>query len=452
MQNTKVTPQSGSPPWRPVHIVTPTPKSTHPTREAQTTASAAFTRISHRYGRYLWSSILTILSKAPGSFFKLLVTLSIVFQTVYFRIGMLLQKKKGTILLVVYQLAVNIINSIFLVPLCQSTYSIQSALYNSICSVAHTQGIQPRACLNHHFWKTASKNRPVLLSKQLKFSKLGLDDLHNRVKALEVAFDKIPEVLNQASRHYKKLESSIKQYSREAGVIFKLFTISGKQAERRVQDKASQNISSQSPGYSLLPQWLTQSTKNSHTTILNTYVKTVRPQVQAVLILRFHLREELTILGIHQMLITSQQKSAERTLQGIYVEGVKQRRRFAAIRSNRSSNLNPLDRTRKFIKTLAIGFAKVTNASASTVQLFQESLIQLENMNRTLYYHSTQQKPPEKKPEIVYLAQIKSTVQQARREFQSQEREDRRHKEFLFRSPTERVAVIYQRYANKITR
>lgn len=61
----------------------------------------------------------------------------------------------------------------------------------------------------------------MLLSRQLRFSKLGLGDIYERFEGLLIPFDKILEDLKEAIVLYGTLESSVAEYSREAGILFK---------------------------------------------------------------------------------------------------------------------------------------------------------------------------------------------------------------------------------------
>lgn len=438
LQNTTAEAEPGSPRSTPGITVTLVPGNSHLTRDAPTTTSTTFRHVLYRVGRSIFFGTLTIVRKASGRLLKLCVTSSIIFWATCVAAGLLVWRYKVIILLVIYRIGVKSIDGMFLVPLCQSNYSIQSKMCDSICTVAHAQGMQFGACLHHDLWVATSVLQPVQLSRQVKFSKLAFDDLRNQSQALEFAFDKIPEALDQASRHCMTVESSLEQYSREVGIMFELSSIGGKQAERGVWDSASED------GSSLLLRWLTGAVKNPQTAALDAYIKTLQPKLQDVLTIGSHIRDELTILGTHEMQIANQIKSAEKTLS-------KHRPRFSFTRKP-SNNLDFVERSINTIKALAIGLEKVTDASTSTSRSFQGSLKWLVDLNNTLGYHTTWQGPLKEKPGKVYLTQIESAVQQARREFQSWGHEDSRHEKFLFGFPAERVAELYQPYASEVTR
>ncbi|KAL8927763.1 MAG: hypothetical protein Q9208_002179 [Pyrenodesmia sp. 3 TL-2023] len=423
----------------------------------QPIASDVFTYLLWEPCKYVFSGISTIPSRMAATLLKVMITSSIIIPAICFSIALAAWRYKGTVAVVLLQIAMGIFNNVILDPLCQSTSNFQSTVCESICTVAHTRGIQPRACLEHHNWKAAGQSQPPTLTRQLRFAELGVEDLRDRFQGLDVPFDKVTGSLTQAHGHFAGLGTSVARYSREATLLFEWFSISGAQLELDILESASPSAASWSSENTLLNLlsmlWRIGAIGSPAESPLDTYVNTIRPKLHALLILGYYLREDFTTLGVQETELTGQFASTQRTLWGMYVEGTKQcSGRGTATGRCQSSHLDAINHTRASIEALAIGYTKVTDASTSTFRSFRESLMQLESLNTTLGYHATWVGPLAQKPLKVYHAQIEASVQQARQGLETWEQEDRRHEQYLFKSPAERVHSMYQPYADEFIR
>ncbi|KAI4144046.1 MAG: hypothetical protein L6R39_004339 [Caloplaca ligustica] len=290
-------------------------------------------------------------------------------------------------------------------------------------------GTNPATC-NYQgtvIWKLAQETQPLLLSRQLRFSKLGFESLHDRVRGFDIAFDRIPETLRQGERNCTDLEASVMEYSKEAGILFEWMDLSATVIERGLRLSAPKV-----PGCQTSP--------------LDTYVEVLRLKVYDVLTVGHRVRDQFFDLDTAKMRLSNQLESVDRTLWGMYVDGVKRYSKHPAARQNESFYLESVQRTRASYKTLSIGYAKVDAAVASAMRSFDESLADLESLNRTIDAHASGPIPP------FNATQMATRANYAKKVLASWAEEDSRHEEWLFRSPTERVQLMYKPLAAETIR
>lgn len=181
----------------------------------------ALSNLVYKPCKFIFSSITSVTLGTAKNFLKVLAASSTTLPALCFGAGLLAWRYKVTVFLALCQIGLDIITRSILVPLCYPTHGSRSSVCGSACAVANTLGLDPPVCIDHYLWESASKSPAVLLSRQLRFSKLGLGDLHERFGGLPIAFDKVPADLKEAIVLHETLESSVAEYSREAGILFK---------------------------------------------------------------------------------------------------------------------------------------------------------------------------------------------------------------------------------------
>ncbi|KAL8653834.1 MAG: hypothetical protein Q9210_001863 [Variospora velana] len=278
------------------------------------------------------------------------------------------------------------------------------------------------------------------------FSKLAVSDIVTRFQGLDIQFDNSTyETLDHSGGIYEELGSDITQYSREAESLFHLFTISEGQVNRTFQLGASQEAK---PWYdnilALLP---TRAKGEAEESAFNAHSNIVLPRLGQVLATGERIDQKISFLQSQEAQSVSQLRSLEHTIQLLYTQASRKRSILDYLHGVLASRTNLTQNTGQCVKALTAGYKKVIDASESTARSFKESFAQFQTLDSTLGYHNTWQGTPQDKPRKVYLAQIRSAVQQAKKALQTWAHEDGRHENFLFDSPEDRISSLFQVYA-----
>ncbi|KAL8840114.1 MAG: hypothetical protein Q9170_001462 [Blastenia crenularia] len=344
-----------------------------------------------------------------------------------------------------FRTGVDVVDRSILVPVCELTQSSAVDICSPMCMAAAGLGYPLLACVNQPSWAAAGETSSPLISQQVIFSKLAVGDIVSRVQDLDIQFDKSTcETLDQSGEIYEELGSDITQYSREAESLFQLFAFSEGQVNRTLQIGTLEEAK---PWYDNILAFLpTRAKGKAEESAFKAHTNALLPRLAQVLATGERIDGIISFLQAQEAKGVGQLRSLEQTIEVLHTEASRKTSITDYLFGVPASRTDLTQTTGQSVKGLTVGYKKVSDASESTARSFKESFAQLQTLDSALAYHSTWEGPRQDKPRKVYLAQIRSAVQQAKKALRSWAHEDGRHGG-LFDSAEDRISNLFRPYA-----
>ncbi|KAL9040492.1 MAG: hypothetical protein Q9180_001871 [Flavoplaca navasiana] len=385
--------------------------------------------------RSVVQSATTFLS--PLSFFGWLV----------FSFGLLVWRFKAAVVPGIFRIGFYLFDRSILVPICQQAHNYALDICYPVCAVAAQLQYPMLACTSQYFRQTASERSPVLQPKQLRFSRLAANSIASQFQSLEIRFDDSTyEGFESTAAGYDDLSSDIELLSRDTGLFFHIFTASKAQTNETLRVDVLQT-------YPLLNSilgflWLSDG-KRTEDAAFNAHVNTVRPQLDIVLTAASRVQQKFLMVQSQEARDANQLHSAKDSTQILHCQANRDRPFLEYLRGIQTSRINSTRITGQSIDLLKIAHAKAIDASRSSARSFGDAFAKFTSLANVLQQHEMWRGSRRDKPRKVYLSLMHSSMQEAKDALWDWEREDRRHEEFLFKSPTDRLSQLYREYADE---
>ncbi|KAL8835987.1 MAG: hypothetical protein Q9176_006556 [Flavoplaca citrina] len=336
--------------------------------------------------------------------------------------GMLAWRYKAAFALGLVQIGFYLFDRSILAPICQQTQDRMLDICLPMCTVAAYLQYPMVACISERSRQTTNARSPVLSSKQLRFSSLATKDIATQFQRLEIKFDDSTyEALQHRAETYDDLGSDVEQLSRAARRFFDIFTTSEVQMnETLIEDTA-----------------------------FNAHVNILLPPLKDVLAIASRTERRFINVQAQEVKDANQLQNAQETTKVLYSQAYRDRSFPKYLRGIQTSRINSTQTTVRSIHKLAIGHTKATDASGSSARSFKNSHAKFKNLFSAVNQHETWQGSRQKKPRKVFLSLMHSSMQEAKGSLLEWEQEDRRHEEFLFKSPKDRLSQLYRPYGGE---